>query len=403
MSRDELLKFVQELIAEGEQVRTKTGNQTWDSGEPIYLRIDSFSQWSGKCKLLAKMLGPAGQPWADILTLSPAHPTPQIANRILGTLHSIADAIQKGLLVPPREEKIAKAGTASTGQPENVTIGQLWALIRGLPVATLWPVVAALAAIVAVIFSAGWAIQGVYTEQTRNVALKEKEIAIKEKEEALATANSLTKQLSISQTATTSTSRSALDARLETAVESLGLTAIWPSNFSKEEDDRIRLQLKSSSVVKILAYTGEEFARNFEPEFREFLFRAGTKIELLLADPTDSFFINNTRMTRPAVDITPAALEAAKQNQRQTITRFLNLKPSPGQLEVRMYSNHLRLPAIIFDDTCVLTIRLPSSERQTIRIEFKNSSTGFYRQCSEYFNAVWNAATAVSLETLEKR
>ena len=172
----------------------------------------------------------------------------------------------------------------------------------------------------------------------------------------------------------------------------LGLIAIFTGPESPEEDQRIREYLAASTTVRFMAYTGERFVVKFKQDLELFFRKPGARMEVLLADPTDPFYINNTILTEPATEQPGGSVSGFTGNQLGTKTQLIGCGAKPEQLTVKQFTNQMRLPAIIFDHVCVLTVRLPNARRQTIRMEYKNISDGYYSQVSDHFNVVWSKA-----------
>ena len=99
-------EFITKLVAEGEDVLKTTGSGSWRPGQPMYVQIQPYAQWTAKCRQLAEMLGDAAAPWRAILTANVVG-TGQTTHQILGTLKAIAELLQEGLLV--RIESLVRA------------------------------------------------------------------------------------------------------------------------------------------------------------------------------------------------------------------------------------------------------------------------------------------------------
>jgi hypothetical protein len=64
---------------------------------PRGVELQGFAKLRAGCANLLRMLGPAGDPWKELL--ADASNTPFAVKRILGTLEAIGEAVQNGLLV----------------------------------------------------------------------------------------------------------------------------------------------------------------------------------------------------------------------------------------------------------------------------------------------------------------
>jgi len=180
-----------------------------------------------------------------------------------------------------------------------------------------------------------------------------------------------------------------------TVLAGVGAADVFAGPFSDAEDNNIRALISSSKSIKIIAYTSEKFVTKFSSEIRYFFEQTGTKMEVLLADPRDPFYWNNTDMTIPSKTTpTPDQIADYLRNQNQTVNLLSGLARDRGQLEVRYFSNQLRAPIVLCDSGCVLTIRLPPSDTgaETIRLQFENQRGGYYQNCLRHFLRVWEVA-----------
>jgi hypothetical protein len=101
MTTEFLIKEVQRLIAEGQQVTgTKfdagMGGVTYMGGRPTGVDLQSFSRWQAGCKNLMRLLADCAEPWKKTFD---GNNSASNATRMLGTLEAIEHAISGGLLL----------------------------------------------------------------------------------------------------------------------------------------------------------------------------------------------------------------------------------------------------------------------------------------------------------------
>jgi predicted nucleotide-binding protein len=98
-----LKKFIDRLITEGEavlasefrlhDVRFKGGLQ------PIFVEVELFEKWRGRCRLLLTKLGPSGEPWKGVLE-EDCNNLMANAKSIQGALKAIKQSLAEGVLTP---------------------------------------------------------------------------------------------------------------------------------------------------------------------------------------------------------------------------------------------------------------------------------------------------------------
>lgn len=182
-----------------------------------------------------------------------------------------------------------------------------------------------------------------------------------------------------------------------TTLTHLGITHIWfGSRRQKEEDARFIELLSASQTVWCVSYNFKRLFSDevFGNEFRGYFSDEGKSLRMLLADPAEHFYIENSRLELGIPEpVPPDVIASWQQDQANTINTIKNtIVTTPSQFEYRFYRDQMRLPITIFDNkVCILTIRVPGS-RETVRIEFGPSESNFNMNIISHFNAVWSAA-----------
>jgi hypothetical protein len=101
MTTEFLIKEVQRLIAEGQQVTSTKfdagmGGVKYMGSRPTGVELYAFSRWQAGCKNLLRLLGEYADPWKKTFDGNNAAAN---ATRMLATLEAIEHAISSGLLV----------------------------------------------------------------------------------------------------------------------------------------------------------------------------------------------------------------------------------------------------------------------------------------------------------------
>ena len=172
----------------------------------------------------------------------------------------------------------------------------------------------------------------------------------------------------------------------------IGLAAIWTGDFSDEENLRLRERIRNAKSIKFIAFNGDSFFQNFQPELEAFFNRSDAFIQVLFADPKDPFYAENTKFTLRR-ELSPAEVEDYQRHLQNAVSRLKSLERFPDQqVEIRIFKNQLRCPMIIVDNSfCVLTLRLPPFEsKKSLRMEFVEVGGGFLEKCVTHFNQVWS-------------
>jgi hypothetical protein len=102
-------------------------------------------------------------------------------------------------------------------------------------------------------------------------------------------------------------------------------------------------------------------------------------MQVMLADPTDPFYIDNIKFVLQR-ELSTEEIASYQKHLDDVISRLKTLERVTGQqVEIRLFKNQMRAPIIIIDDkVCILTVRLPPFEsKQSLRIEFDTAPPGF--------------------------
>lgn len=178
----------------------------------------------------------------------------------------------------------------------------------------------------------------------------------------------------------------------------IGLTAMWIGSFTDIENQRLSTQIRNAKTIKLMAYNADQFIQNFSPEFEEFFNHGDTTMQVLLADPSDSFYVENTKFVLKR-DLSAAELASYQRHLDDVVSRLRTLERNKGkQVEIRLFKNQMRVPIVILDDKiCILTLRLPPFEsKQSLRMEFDNTPHGFNSNCITHFNQLWGISHSSS-------
>ncbi len=171
----------------------------------------------------------------------------------------------------------------------------------------------------------------------------------------------------------------------------LGIVAMWTGSFADVENQRLSAQIRQARTIKFMAYNADQFIQNFSPEFEEFFNHRDTSMQVLLADPTDPFYIDTTKFILRR-ELSNEEIASYQKHLDDVVSRLKTLERVRGQqVEIRLFKNQLRAPIIIIDDkVCILTVRLPPFEsKQSLRIEFDTAPLGFNTKCITHFNQLW--------------
>jgi len=107
-----LLQTSTRLIQEGQQVVDSTFEQriqgaSYLGGPPRYVDLEAFAKWRGGCANFLRMLGEAGETWAE--SFKEDANTPVNSKVMLGSLRAISESIENNLLISV--EQIIRAET----------------------------------------------------------------------------------------------------------------------------------------------------------------------------------------------------------------------------------------------------------------------------------------------------
>ena len=135
----------------------------------------------------------------------------------------------------------------------------------------------------------------------------------------------------------------------------------------------------------------------------EFFRRPEVSMQVLLATPDSAFYEEETKMTLGA-DWTEERRKAAVEENRARVGHAQALLVQlaagrPQALEMRHFDTQFRLPIIVIDEQCFLTVRLsPDEGAQSLRLEFEGAE-GYGRSCIAHFDRMWSlsAPTALAL------
>lgn len=171
----------------------------------------------------------------------------------------------------------------------------------------------------------------------------------------------------------------------------VGIVAMWTGSFADVENQRLSSQIQHAKTIKLMAYNADQFIQNFRPEFEAFFNRRDTSMQVLLADPSDPFYIDNTKFVLQR-ELSAEEIASYQKHLDDVVSRLKTLERVEGQqVEIRLFKNQLRAPIIIIDDkVCILTLRLPPFEaKESLRIEFDTSPQGYNTRCIVHFNQLW--------------
>ena len=179
---------------------------------------------------------------------------------------------------------------------------------------------------------------------------------------------------------------------LGATTQELGMVAIWTGSYTDVENQRLKAQIRHAKSIKFMAYNADQFIQNFSPDLADFFSRGDTSMQVLLADPHDPFYIDNTKFTLGR-NLEEKEIASYQPHLEDAVSRLRSLERVKGQqVELRLFKNQLRAPIIIIDDkVCILTVKLPPFEsRESLRIEFDNSPLSFNSKCITHFNQLWS-------------
>jgi predicted nucleic acid-binding protein len=182
-----------------------------------------------------------------------------------------------------------------------------------------------------------------------------------------------------------------IDAHLSSVAAEIGLNAIEHGKYKTEENDRLIASIKKARTIKILVVNGDNIFQTFKEEFREFLSKPQSSIQILVATANSNFYREETEMTK--LDATPKDLAYIANQGKVEFNRkrLVDSALDPSQVQFKYFDTQYRLPIIIIDDkTCYLTLRLsPNESQQSVRLEFEGGPQGFADSCVAHFNRMW--------------
>jgi hypothetical protein len=186
-------------------------------------------------------------------------------------------------------------------------------------------------------------------------------------------------------------------------MRNVGIVNMWSGGYSDAENQRLSHLIRNAATIRIIFYAGNRMfdssVPGFGQDFVEFLHRDGTSIQVLLADPGNDFYTQNTILDVPPKGQKNVDKANFKGQQDNSNFWLKNVARDPSQVNVRFFTNQMRLPLIIFDDNhCIMTIRL-TGPAGTIRVEFGPAESSYIKTCIEHFNRVWNADTTIPAPT----
>ena len=181
----------------------------------------------------------------------------------------------------------------------------------------------------------------------------------------------------------------------ETA-EAIGLNTIETGGYTREEDQRLRDNIRSAKSIKILVPNGSSLTLNFRKDFEAFLAKPEASMRVLFATADSVFYREETEMTNLQLEA-KGAEEDAKINQGLVELgrhRLVSYARTPDQVEVKFFDTQFRMPIIIIDDRyCYLTLRLsPNESPESVRLEFEGGKNAFANACVAHFNRMWQVS-----------
>ena len=175
----------------------------------------------------------------------------------------------------------------------------------------------------------------------------------------------------------------------------IGLRAIEYGQYTTEENNRLKTNIKNAKNIKILLTNGDNLFQIFKDEFREFLLKPASSMEVLFATAGSDFYRQETEMTK--LNSTPhdppyIANQGKIEFNRE---RLIGLAIDPSQIKFKYFDTQYRLPIIIFDNKyCLLTLRLsPNESPQSPRLEFEGGNKDFSQSCVAHFNRMWTVSS----------
>ena len=182
-----------------------------------------------------------------------------------------------------------------------------------------------------------------------------------------------------------------------------GLAHIEYRKFSTGENARLSKALRHARRIRLLLPNGNRFVKTFQADLAEFFRRPEVSMQVLLATPDSAFYEEETKMTLGA-DWTEERRKAAVEENRSRVGHAQALLVQlaagrPQALEMRHFDTQFRLPIIVIDEQCFLTVRLsPDEGAQSLRLEFEGAE-GYGRSCIAHFDRMWSlsAPTALAL------
>lgn len=174
-------------------------------------------------------------------------------------------------------------------------------------------------------------------------------------------------------------------------VAEIGLKAIEYGQFTTDENNRLKANIRNARNIKVLVTNGDNLFQIFKDEFREFFSRPASSMDVLLATADSEFYRQETEMTRLSSVPDDPAYKANQGKVEFNRKRLIGLALDPSQIKFKYFDTQYRLPIIIFDDKyCHVTLRLsPNESPQSPRFEFEGGNKGFSQSCVVHFNRMW--------------
>jgi TolB-like protein len=176
----------------------------------------------------------------------------------------------------------------------------------------------------------------------------------------------------------------------------IGLNAIEHGSFTKEEDGRLKSNIKKAKTIKVLVPNGDNLFFVLKKDLQDFFYRPGTSMRVIFASPESDFYREETQMTNLKSEEGDPAYVANRGKVADSRGRLLTYTRDASQVEFKYFDTQFRLPIIIVDDRyCYLTIRLsPNEAPQSVRMEFEGGAEPFADSCLAHFERMWTVSSS---------